>query len=220
MSVLELGCGTAHFCPQVEAHGGSYTGIDHSAELLRKNRERFPNARFFTVGTEMLDTFDIVASLYTIEHVVDPSSYLTQMWDFCKPGGLIAIICPDFVDGEGFPPSFYYGTTPRRFREKITSLRFFDAYRHLIDLLHTTPKWKQTARRDAPGAFWINLRPRILHGANYSVDADAVHLPRLTDIVWWLEKRGGLIVETSRSLAGVPDSVLRHNCYALARKPA
>jgi SAM-dependent methyltransferase len=217
-TVLELGCGTAHLCSFVEKAGASYVGLDHSEALLQKNRERFPGARFFPVGTALSEVFDVVASLYTIEHVVDPAGYLESMWKFCKPGGLIAVICPDFVDGEGLPPSFFYGKTSKRIREKLAALAFADVGQHLLDLLWFAPRWKSLARSTAPGAFWINLRPRILHGAPYSIDADAVHLPRLDDLVFWLQERGAEIVATSRSLPNVNPTVLRHNCYVVARK--
>jgi SAM-dependent methyltransferase len=219
MKVLELGCGSAHLCPFVEEAGGYYTGIDHSSELLKNNRERFPRARFFAIGTEVLDTFDIVASLYTIEHIVDSPSYLETMWNFCKPGALLAIICPDFVDGDGFPPSFYYGKTSQRFRTKIHSFSFADAFAHLFDLFWLVPRWKTYARSMSPGAFWINTKPRILYGADYSIDADAVHLPRLKDLVWWFEQRGASIVATSQSFLDIPAAILKHNCYVVARKP-
>ncbi len=218
MSVLEMGCGSAHLCPHVEAAGAAYVGIDHSEKLLMKNREHYPRARFCPISTPFSECFDIVASLYTIEHVVDPPAYLEKMWKLCKPGGLIAVICPDFIDGAGMPPSFYYGKTAQRLRQKIRQLALGDAISHLTDLALAAPKWKSRAQSAPRGAFWINLKPRILHGAKYSIDADAVHLPRLTDITWWLEEHGGLIVATSRTLPGVADSVLRHNCYALARK--
>ncbi len=217
VSLLELGCGSAHLCAFVETAGGSYTGMDHGAGLLQKNRERFPHARFFSVGTELRETFDIVASLYTIEHIVDPTNYLESMWNLCKPGGLIVIICPDFVDGDGFPPSFYYGKTPRRFRKKLASLDLMDAGKHVLDLFWSAPHWKARARAASPGAFWINLKPRILHGADYSIDADAVHLPRLRDLVWWLEKRGASIITTSHSLPDIDPSILKHNSYVVAR---
>jgi 2-polyprenyl-3-methyl-5-hydroxy-6-metoxy-1,4-benzoquinol methylase len=219
MSVLELGCGSAHLCPFVEAAGGQYTGMDYSAQLLKNNRTRFPRASFISIGEELLKGFDIVASLYTIEHVVDPIAYLETMWGFCKAGGLLAIICPDFVDGSGFAPSFYYGTRARRLREKLRSLNFIDALKHLLDLFCIAPLCIAQARRSQPGAFWINLKPRILAGAAYSVDADAVHLSRLKDLVWWLEKHGATVIATSRSLAGIAPSILRYNCYVVARKP-
>jgi hypothetical protein len=142
------------------------------------------------------------------------------MWALCKPGGLIAVICPDFVDGGGLPPSFYYGKTPRRFRQKLSDLALADACQHLFDLVWLAPRWKKRARATAPGAFWINLQARALHGADYSIDADSVHLPRLKDLVWQLEKRGASIVTDSRSMGDLDESVLRYNCYVLARRPA
>ena len=218
ITVLELGCGTAHLCHFVEEAGASYVGLDHSETLLEKNRAQFPRARFFPLGTRLSETFEIVASLYTIEHVTDPPAYLERMWNFCQPGGLMAVICPDFIDGEGLPPSFYYGRSPKRLREKLTRFALADIAQHLLDLIYFAPRWKSKARLAAPGAFWINLRPRILHGASYSIDADAVHLPRLTDLTNWFQKRGAEIVTTSRMLSGIEPAVLRNNCYVVARK--
>lgn len=219
MSILEVGCGTAHLCPFTEAAGANYTGLDYGEEVLNSNRRRFPNAGFFPVGTALPQQFDMVVSLYAIEHVADPVGYLKQMFDQCKPGGSIAIICPDFVDGEGISPSIFFGKTPWRFREKIGSLRLFDACQHLVDWLYLAPKWKRTARKDAPGAFWINLNARILAGAEYSIDADAVHLPRLKDLTSWLEQQGASIETTSNDFTDADPIVLRYNCYVVARKP-
>jgi SAM-dependent methyltransferase len=220
MAVLELGCGSAHLCPHVQKAGGTYTGVDHGAALLENNRLRYPQARFLSIGTEFDEALDLVASLYTIEHVVDPPAYLARMWKACKPGGLLAVICPDFVDGAGIPPSFFFGATPRRLREKLKRFALADAAEHLIDLWWSAPRWKARARASSPGAFWINRKPKILHGAPYSVDADAVHLPRLTDLVWWLEKKGARILMTSRLMADVDPAVLRYNCYVVATKPS
>lgn len=219
MSVLELGCGSAHLCPHVLKAGGHYTGVDYGLELLAKNRARYPEGQFFPVGTPLTTNFDLVTSLYTIEHVVDPQSYLETLWEACKPGGFIAIICPDFVDGDGFPPSFFFGRTSRRLREKLRTLAWFDAGWHLLDLIWVAPRWKIRARAAALGTFWINRKPRILNGGAASVDADAVHLPRLKDLVWWLEKKGAAIVATSASIPDSGSTAARHNCYVLAQKP-
>ena len=218
MSVLELGCGSAHLCPYVEERGASYTGVDYSESLLEKNRRRFPKARFLAMNAPLEETFDLVASLYTIEHVVDPVAYLDRLRQHCKPGGLIGIICPEFIDSDGFPPGVFFGKTPQRFREKLTSLSLLDAFGHFNDLKLTGPRWKQAAQNSPPGAFWINLRPRVLHGAPYSIDADAVHCSRLKDLVWYLNQKGDSIVQSSAQMPGVAPEILRFNCYVLARK--
>ncbi|MEO8352976.1 MAG: methyltransferase domain-containing protein [Chthoniobacteraceae bacterium] len=217
--VLELGCGSAHLCPQIEARGGHYTGADHSLELMSKNRKRFSGARFFPLDAKISERFDVVASLYTIEHVVNPTGYLEKMWSLCREEGLLAVICPEFVDGEGFPPSLYYGRTPRRLRQKLASFAFVDAFQHALDLLWFAPRWKRRARSAAPGAFWINTRPSELQGQTHGVDTDAVHLPRMTDITAWMQNRGANIIATSETLPAIPTEILRYNCYVLARKP-
>ena len=217
-SVLELGCGTAHLCGQVEARGGTYLGVDYGGPLLEENQRRFPKARFCRMETPPQELFDIVVSLYTIEHVVDPPAHLELMWRHCRPGGLLAIICPEFVAGPDLPPSFFYGKTPRRLRHKLQTLSLVDAGGHLLDLTVRGPRWKKRAQAMPPGAFWINLRPRVLHGAEYSIDADAVHLVQRRDLVWFLQQKGATIVQTSGDMSGISPDVLRYNCYVLAGK--
>jgi SAM-dependent methyltransferase len=218
-SVVELGCGTAHLCTHVEARGGTYTGLDHGESILQQNALRFPKARFFRIGTTLRETFDIAASLYTIEHVVDPPTYLDEMWRLCRPGGLLAIICPEFVECPVLPPSVFYGKTARRLREKLRTLSLGDTLQHLLDLKVRGVRWKRLAVNEAPGAFWINLLPRVLHGAGYEIDADAVHLPRRLDLVWYLQRKGAVILRTSAEMNDVSSEILRFNCYVLARKP-
>jgi len=217
--VLELGCGTAHLCPYVEQRGGVYTGFDYSEQLLEQNRRRFPNARFRQIGTPLEETFDIVASLFTLEHTIDPPAYLERMWNYCRPGGMLAVICPEFVDCPAFPNSVFFGRTVRRLRKKFQTLNFVDAASHLIDLKVRAALWKKQLRASAPGTFWINLQPAVLHGADYSSDADAVYLARLKDIVWFFEKRGAAILQTSDRMTGVSPEILRYGCYMLAQKP-
>ena len=218
-TLLEVGCGTAHLCHYVEKNSGIYTGLDFSEILLQENRQRFPDARFFPIGTPLAETFDIVASLYTLEHVVDPPAYLESLWRYCHPGGLIAIICPEFVDGSGLPPSVFFGTTPRRLREKIQRLHLLDAWKHLLDWKVWAPLARKRAQASSSGSFWINLKPGILNGVKeFSSDTDAVHCVRLKDLVWFFEQKGGKIIQTSTAMPGVSDQILQHNCYVLAQK--
>ena len=219
-TVLEVGCGTAHLCPPVEKNGGTYTGLDHNEALLQDNRQRFSQAHFFPIGTPMAETFDIVASLYTLEHIADPPGYLDSLWRYCRPGGLVGIICPEFIGCPVVPPSVFFGRTPRRFREKLQTFSLMDAFRHLVDWQWSAPRFQAQARRCPPGAFWINLKPRILHGSQeFSSDADAVHFPRLQDLVWFFDQKTAEIIQTSLRMPGIREEILTHSCYILARKP-
>jgi 2-polyprenyl-3-methyl-5-hydroxy-6-metoxy-1,4-benzoquinol methylase len=218
-TVLEVGCGTAHLCPKVEKHGGSYTGLDYSKDLLAENRKRYPQARFFEIGTDLNEHFDIVASLYVLEHVTDPPAYLESLWNYCRPGGHIGIICPEFVENPTITPAVFYGKTARRFREKLQTLSLLDAAGHLLDLKVWGPRWKKTALATPPGAFWINLEPHALHTADFFSDADAVHMAHLKDIIWFFQNKDAEIVQTSARMKDIPPEILNFNLYSLVRKP-
>ena len=219
-AILEVGCGTAHLCPHVEHQGGCYTGLDHSDELLAQNRQRHPGARFFNLRSAPREQFDIVASLYTIEHVVDPPEYLDTLWSFCRPGGHIGIICPEFIESPANAPSLFYGNSPRRLREKLKSCSLLDAARHILDVKVTVPKWKHLAQTTEAGAFWINLSPVVLCGGEYQIDADAVHLVRRLDLIQYFEEKGARNVIDSSRLLNIPVEILKYNCYVLFEKPA
>jgi len=217
--VLDLGCGSAHLCPHVENNGGIYHGADYNQQLLALNRTKFTQAIFWKIDEVPVLTFDLVVSLYTIEHVVDPKAYLHKLWDHCSAGGLIGIICPDFIDGEALPRSIYFGKSAKRIREKILNGYFLDALFHLWELKIAAPRWKLKAQSMPFGAFWINLDPSDLVGKEHGIDGDAVHLPRLRDIEDWFLKMGAEVLVTSHTMPNISSSVSKHNCYILIRKP-
>jgi hypothetical protein len=105
-------------------------------------------------------------------------------------------------------------------RKKIQGLALADAVSHVLDLKRGAAAWKRVAQTAAPGAFWLNLRPRVLFGADYAIDTDAVHLVRRQDIVWFFQQAGAKIVRTSTEMPGVLSDILCFNAYVLARKPA
>jgi hypothetical protein len=69
------------------------------------------------------------------------------------------------------------------------------------------------------GAFWINLRPRVLSGGEYGIDADPAHLERRRDLVWFWEQKGASILQTSADMPDISAEVLRYNCCVVACKP-
>jgi phosphatidylethanolamine/phosphatidyl-N-methylethanolamine N-methyltransferase len=98
--VLEVGVGTginACLYPS-DCH---VTGIDFSAPMLEKARERFArkgveNVRLQEMDAASLkfasDTFDIVYAPYVISVVADPVAVVREMQRVCKPGGRIVVL--------------------------------------------------------------------------------------------------------------------------------
>ena len=98
--VLEVGVGTGLNTPLYPAHC-RVTGIDISAVMLQKARERVARERLHQVRLLQMDaarltfaddSFDVVYAPYTISVVPDPVQVAREMRRVCKPGGAIIFL--------------------------------------------------------------------------------------------------------------------------------
>jgi SAM-dependent methyltransferase len=93
--VLELGSGAGVDSTRVLARRSRLTGIDISAEQIRRARERVPGARFVHADFTTVDlepaSFDAVVSFYVFNHVpreeLGPLLGRIQAW--LRPGGYL-----------------------------------------------------------------------------------------------------------------------------------
>jgi hypothetical protein len=110
-------------------------------------------------------------SLFAIEHCTRPDLLLKRMVETCKPGGRVAIICPDFSAGMN---SLRSGRSAFTKKDKLQRLRLIDFL-----LSYVEEKWLWPARireiHRSSMKFPIYLRPRCLD-APYFSDSDAVYL--------------------------------------------
>jgi SAM-dependent methyltransferase len=125
-SVLDFGCGVGRLAPALSSYFDEYRGVDVSTEMVGRarelHRERL-NCRFVVNDDDSLDqfpdrSFDLVLSLYVLQHLTDRSMILSYVRSFARlvrPGGLIVFQLPDRIP----------------FAEKL----FYDARRNLFRLL-------------------------------------------------------------------------------------
>jgi ubiquinone/menaquinone biosynthesis C-methylase UbiE len=93
--VLELGVGAGVASTRLLAGRGRLTGVDISAEQLRRARERIPNATLLHADFTELDlepdSFDAVVAAYAFNHVprdeLGPIANRIARW--LKPGGYV-----------------------------------------------------------------------------------------------------------------------------------
>ena len=99
--ILEVGVGTGlslpYFRPDSEV-----TGIDVSAEMLAKARNRLENKNLkhvkaiLEMDAEKMsfpdNSFDAVLALYVASVVPDPARFAAEMRRVCRPGGTIVIV--------------------------------------------------------------------------------------------------------------------------------
>jgi 2-polyprenyl-3-methyl-5-hydroxy-6-metoxy-1,4-benzoquinol methylase len=98
LEVLDAGCGTGWFSSLAHKRGARVTSLDLGLPLLRET------TRKAVVSPIMGDSlrlpfcdgaFDALVSSEMIEHTEDPALAVREMGRVLKPGGLLALTCPN-----------------------------------------------------------------------------------------------------------------------------
>ncbi|MFH1071703.1 MAG: methyltransferase domain-containing protein [Candidatus Glassbacteria bacterium] len=102
--VADYGAGVGIFSLPLARAGAQVTHVDLPGPLLEFARHRFARrglpARFLAVkgARPLLERYDMVVSIYVVEHLVDPLGALRHMAGHVRPGGKLAIAV-DFEQG-------------------------------------------------------------------------------------------------------------------------
>lgn len=99
-TVLEVGCGSGIKTAQMTTVDQNSSGCDINEFAVNRANELHPSIDFFVSDclkiTKEDNTFDGVYSFFTLEHVDDPQKMVEEMVRVTKPGGVTAIMCPNF----------------------------------------------------------------------------------------------------------------------------
>ena len=130
--VVELGCGNGTVETRELAARFALTGVDLSAEQLRRARERVPGATFVQADLTTVSfdegSLDAVCAFYVLNHV--PRELLPGLFarihGWLRPGGLfLATLGASDIEGwEGEwlgVPMYFSGHEPERNRELLSS---------------------------------------------------------------------------------------------------
>ena len=193
-SILEIGCGRANILSHYPLLASRYTGVDFSEELIQTNSKRFPDARFGVLQSPFrLDfesaRFDLVISVFVLEHCVYPHLALDEWVRVLKTGGRLLILCPDFL-GRGLISSQRVGFSEGTGREKLARGKFLDAMMTGVDTRLRMPIKTYICRRKArqQPQFFVNLAPTCFEDS-FRPDVDAVYLTYEPEIISWLNER-------------------------------
>ena len=101
-NILDIGCLNGNFynfLKKNEFKVKSFTGLDHSHELITQAFERFPEQQWLVTDCYKLPfsdkTFDIVTAMELLEHIEEPEKTLLEMKRVCKSNGIIIITVPN-----------------------------------------------------------------------------------------------------------------------------
>jgi SAM-dependent methyltransferase len=92
--LLSAACGAGRYDGMLLEAGHSVVGIDQSAGMLARARDRFPEVRYEKSGLQEMnfrEAFDGVICVDAMEHVFpeDWPRILRKLWDALKPGGML-----------------------------------------------------------------------------------------------------------------------------------
>jgi SAM-dependent methyltransferase len=126
--MLEIGCGRGEFSAWLACHlprGGRSVAADFSATALRRARQTLSDRAIHRVSCSMADiqalpfrneTFDLVVSCETVEHVTDPARAIGELARVLRPGGRLVLTTPNYIGPIGLYRG-YMRLTGRRFTE-------------------------------------------------------------------------------------------------------
>jgi ubiquinone/menaquinone biosynthesis C-methylase UbiE len=110
--ILEIGCGRGGFSRLLGTRGALVCGADFSAsavDIAKKRQKRgssYLNAvTYIQADAQNMpfdgDSFDFVVSCETIEHIPDPRAAVREMYRVCRPGGLLYLTTPNYLNFMG-----------------------------------------------------------------------------------------------------------------------
>lgn len=193
-TLLEVGCGDTAGALQLLEHVPDvrYHGVDISIPAHRERSLRLARATGiklpFAAGS-----FDVVISMFTIEHTIFPHRFIDECWRVLRAAGKLQVIAPDFLRNAMASERIgrAYGTG----RDKLRRLQLWDAALTFFDSRVRLPRQRsRRARFLAQGgfAFPILTNPRCLANDGFVTDCDAVYPSCPEEITNYMQGRYGL----------------------------
>ena len=99
-SALDVGCGAGLLAEPLRRLGARVTGIDASTELIRVAKDHAVASGLeidYRSGEvdELEGQFDLITCMEVIEHVADPSTFITSLARLLAPDGLLILSTPN-----------------------------------------------------------------------------------------------------------------------------
>lgn len=112
LSVMDCGCGTGDYLFELERHARQAVGIEPDAAAfevatLRKSKHghRSKLVHGFVEDYSDPETFDLILSLTTVEHMPNARASMEKLVQLLKPGGMIYLTAPNKL----WPMECHYG---------------------------------------------------------------------------------------------------------------
>jgi ubiquinone/menaquinone biosynthesis C-methylase UbiE len=148
--ILEIACGRGGFSRLLGSREASVCGADFSASAVAIAKERLlghpalaGRVTYVQADAQNMpfeeNSFDIVISCETIEHVPDPRAAVREMYRVCKPGGTLYLTTPNYLNFMGLYLIYAAVRHPGlKSSQPLDERFFFPQIRHFV----TAAGWK------------------------------------------------------------------------------
>ena len=213
--VLDVACGEG-YGTEMLVRGGAQTatGVDLDGPTVKRARERY-SAEFHQADIAALsfddDSFDLVVSFETIEHVQDADAALSELGRVLAPGGLLLISTPNtheyLVDNEFHTREFSHEEFAALLAERFPSVRLFYQHNWLLSAVVGEESLREgsgVAPLDIEVRKTVGLEPGkelytlALCGEDTDVAVDQIAVAAGTDEAHSLAQRLGAAEDTAR----------------------
>lgn len=180
-NVLDLGCGEGTRLKLMESDGRKLTGIDISANAIKKAKSKNSKINFISGNIEKFsfkdNQFDLVYSAFVFEHLDRPEKVIKEAVRVLETGGTLVIIAPNYgAPNRASPP--YKGS-------RVNKL--ISGYINDVKRLFANQK----------GLGWGKVKP-IASLKKYEMDWDTTIEPYLGSLIFYI-KNLGLNITTTMS---------------------
>ena len=209
-SVLDVGCGPGTITADIASRGAMVIGVDAAPDVVEKARELGVDAR---VGDAYAldfadDSFDVVHSHQTLQHLARPVEALREFRRVVKPGGVVGVRDVDYAGTVIYPETeglalwaSLYQRVHRSNGGEPDAGRRLKAWAQaagFADVTVTTSVW--TFASDADRAWWGGMwADRVLQSA-FATDALTKNLATQAELQ--------LISDAWRTWAADPDGYM------------
>jgi SAM-dependent methyltransferase len=215
--ICEVGCGKAGILRTKKISQTNYSGCDFSDVLIHSNNKEFPLAQFRTISDPKRipfedESFDVVFSVFVIEHVVHPHLFIEELMRITKPNGQIIIHCPDFYGRRGIT-SQLSGKYPGTGSQKLKQGYLLDTFKSVIIgriLMPIYLLWR-LRNADKKPVFLLNNKPSCFFYP-FTPDVDAVYVTHKGEIITKFKSLGARTIDLEYN---INENALHHNCLYL-----
>ena len=139
--VLDAGAGTGYGAKLLGEVAKSVLGIDYSSEAVAYSTTHYSatNVRYTQADIEDISfasQFDVAVSFQAIEHLKDPSDFLSRLRRAVRPGGLILITTPNVKGRSGHSSDNQFHLNEMRYEQFDELLKKHFASFQLLGIVH------------------------------------------------------------------------------------